>query len=187
MMKFLFREKKAAQAAARLLKLHGNEMHYLMLIKLLYLADRQALVERGMPITGDRFVSMKYGPVLSTVKDLLTMEQETETDGMIWREYVSEPGSYKVKGKKDEPETDELSDYETAILDDVDAQFGSVDRFVLSKLTHDLPEWEDPHDGARPIDPRIILDHAGRSADEIAQVADDAEQSAFMRKVLAIK
>jgi uncharacterized phage-associated protein len=186
MIRFPFRERKAAQAAAHLLKLHGNEMHYLLLIKLLYLADRYALMERGLPITGDRLVSMDYGPVLSRVKDLLTMEQEPQADGTVWREYVSEPAKYKVKGRKNEPEADELSEYEMAILNEIHAEYGALDRFELSKWTHDLPEWRDPHGGSLPIDPGDILRHAGKSSDEIAEIADEAEQSAFLRKVLAI-
>ena len=51
-----------AGPAARLLKLHGAAMPYLKLIKLLYLADRQALLELGRPISCDLFVSMPHGP-----------------------------------------------------------------------------------------------------------------------------
>jgi hypothetical protein len=182
MIRFPFRELKAAQAAAHLLKLHSNEMYYLLLIKLLYLADRHALIERGLPITGDRLVSMDYGPVLSKVKDLLTMEQE---GGSTWREYVSEPRDWKVTGHKADPETDELSEFELAILDRVNTEYGSVDRFELAKWTHDLPEWRDPHGSSLPIDPGDILRHAGKSSDQIEEVADSAEQLAFMNNVLA--
>lgn len=168
------------------MKRHDNEMHYLQLIKLLYLADRHALIERGLPITGDRLVSMDYGPVLSEIKDLITMEIEPGADGRAWREYVSEPASYKVRGVKDDPEADELSEYEIAVLDHIDNRFGAMDRFELSKLTHDLPEWADPHHSSLPIDPADILEHAGVSRDTIEEVADQAEQLAFMRKTLAI-
>ncbi len=187
MIKFPFREKKAAQAAAYLLKRHGGEMYYLALIKLLYLADRQALINRGLPITGDRLVSMDKGPVLSAVLDLLTMEPEPGLDGQTWREYVSEPAHWKVKGQKDHPEADELSDYEIGILEEIDTQYGSMDRFALSKLLHDLPEWESPHGSSRPIDPGDILRHFGKSSDEIAEIADEAEQFAFIRKHFAAK
>jgi hypothetical protein len=55
--KFVFNEKKAAQAAAYLLKLHGGKMDYRKLLTLLYLADRKLLAERGRTITGDEFVN----------------------------------------------------------------------------------------------------------------------------------
>ena len=49
-MEFFFDERKAAQAASVLLERHGGSMPYIKLIKLLYLADREALIESGLPI-----------------------------------------------------------------------------------------------------------------------------------------
>ena len=48
-MKFVFDERKAAQAAAHLLHRHGGPMPYIKLIKLLYLADRRGLRRDGSP------------------------------------------------------------------------------------------------------------------------------------------
>ena len=63
-MRFIFQEEKAAQAAGYLLNKYPSKSHNLMaLLKMLYLADRMALVETGYPITGDRMVSMPNGPV----------------------------------------------------------------------------------------------------------------------------
>ena len=67
-----FNEKKATQAAAHLLKLRGGKMSYMKLIKLLYLADREAILAWGRPITTDGYASMDRGPVLSRVLDLAT-------------------------------------------------------------------------------------------------------------------
>jgi uncharacterized phage-associated protein len=187
MIRFPFRERKAAQATAYLLKRHGNRMYYLALIKLLYLADRTALIERGLPITGDRLVSMNKGPVLSMIYDLLSWEPEPGGDGEAWREYISAPASWRVRGQKDEPEADELSDYEISILDKIDDEYGSLPRFTLSAITHELPEWENPHGSSRVIDPADILRHVGKSPQEIAEVADEAEQLAFVRKHLAVR
>ena len=68
---FRFHPEKAVEAAAMLLKLHGKPMKYLGLLKMLYIADRLALKLMEQPITGDRYVSMDYGPVLSGVYDLI--------------------------------------------------------------------------------------------------------------------
>ncbi|WP_423930748.1 Panacea domain-containing protein [Candidatus Palauibacter sp.] len=40
-------------------------------IKLLYLVDRRSLLERGVPVTYGRYVSMSHGPVLSETLDLI--------------------------------------------------------------------------------------------------------------------
>jgi hypothetical protein len=42
-LKFTFKPRKAAQAAALLLKMNGGDMDQYLFIKMLYLADRQAL------------------------------------------------------------------------------------------------------------------------------------------------
>ncbi len=86
-MRYLFEEKKAAQAAAYLLKLHGEPMKYFVLIKLLYLADRQSLIETGLPITGDKMVSMPHGPVLSQILDLI--QAGKQDDSSPWFHYCS--------------------------------------------------------------------------------------------------
>ena len=39
----------------------------------MYLADRRMLVEHGITITGDTMKSMKHGPVLSNVFDLISL------------------------------------------------------------------------------------------------------------------
>ena len=73
-MRFLFDERKAAQAAVYLIKKRSDQINYMKLNKLLYLADRKALFEAGQPITGDRMVSMPKGPVLSDILDLIPLK-----------------------------------------------------------------------------------------------------------------
>ena len=80
--KFPFDERKAKSAASVLLQQEGGRMPYIRLIKLLYLADRESIDRRGRPIVGGRYVSMKYGPVLSEVLDLV------RTGGLEWSEAV---------------------------------------------------------------------------------------------------
>jgi uncharacterized phage-associated protein len=93
-----FNEKKATQAAAYLLKRRGGTMSYMKLIKLLYLADRKALVRWGRPITTDRYLSMERGPALSHVLDLATDGENPGSDS-IWAAVISEPSNYEVSLK----------------------------------------------------------------------------------------
>ena len=60
-----FNEQKVAQMAAFLLARGKGKMKYLKLLKLLYLADRESMKRNGHPISGDSYVSMDHGPVLS--------------------------------------------------------------------------------------------------------------------------
>lgn len=178
-MRFPFNEEKVAQAAAYLIVRHNGRLNYMVLIKLLYLADRKALIESGMPITGDQPVSMPHGPVLSVVLDLINMGRE---DGSaVWYDYISEPINYNVALIEQEPSRDELSDYELSILESIDDRFGGLDKWGLRDLTHSLPEWSDPHGSSVPIRFEDILQAANKSPDEIERIASDAQELQFFK------
>ena len=104
-MEFIFDERKTSEAASVLLERHGGAMPY---IKLLYLADREALIETGVPITGDRFVSMRFGPVLSRVLDLI--KEPDHGEDSIWHSYIARRGYDAVLVGR--PGSDHLSEYE---------------------------------------------------------------------------
>ena len=88
MMRFVFDEhvKRSASGVNPARARRRLDADYLKLIKLLYLADRAALIETGSPITGDRYVSMKFGPVLSNVLNLI--KQAGPREDSIWHRYV---------------------------------------------------------------------------------------------------
>jgi len=176
MIKFPFNERKAAQSAAYLLHLHGGSMNYMALIKLLYLADRRALIERGLPITGDYLVSMPHGPVLSRVLDLINMGKPEPLT--VWFEYVGEPRAHNVRAlvSVTDKTAEELSPYELRLLRETHATYGQLDRFRLRDLTHTLPEWVDPKGSSHPIPPEDILRAASKSEEEIERVASDAAE-----------
>lgn len=171
-MRFVFNERKTAQAAAFFLRLSGGHMPYIKLLKLLYLCDRQSIIETGYPVTGAKLVSMDKGPVLSEVLDRITWG-----DGeSVWSEYISSPSNYEVSLTKQEPDEEELSEYEKDLLLDVFRRFGDWDRWALVRFTHELPEWTDPSGSALPIDARRILESAGKSDEEIEHVSKLAEE-----------
>jgi len=146
-------------------------MSYLKLIKLLYLADRAALLRWGRPVTTDRYVSMDKGPVVSQILNLAT-EDPDPGQPHFWNEHISEPGNYEVAVKKD-PGRDEISDAEIAILEDVFREHGKKSRWELVKFTHKLPEWKDPQGGSIPIEIRDILRLEGKTELEVRAVEDD--------------
>ncbi|MGH7906701.1 MAG: Panacea domain-containing protein [Candidatus Binataceae bacterium] len=173
-MRFPFHKKKAAQGAAFLLARHSGRMSYMLLIKLLYFADRQSLIEIGQPITGDQMVSMPHGPVLSEIYDLINWWKPEEQP--IWFEYVSEKDGYDVCLAKPDPERDELSDYELDVLAGVDEEFGHLSRWEVRDISHTLPEWKNPQGSSRSIDPAEILRAAGKSEEQIGRAAAEAEE-----------
>lgn len=166
-MRFLYDEGKSTQAAAYLLGKAGREMYSVLLLQLLYLADRQSLIETGYPITGARMVSMDTGPVLSQISGHITWEPAQESP---WTREIEPRGPWKV-GVRGEPAFDRLSRYERDLLDRIFEQWGRVNRWDVMRFVQQLPEWHDPEGCPRPVDVREILVAAGKSNEEIEEIA----------------
>ena len=169
-MQFVFDEEKATQAASLLLGRHGGTMPYIKLIKLLYLADRNSLIETGSPITGDRFVAMPKGPVLSRVLDLIR-ESDPAADS-LWHSCIVRRGyDAALIGA---PGRDRLAEYDEKLLDRLFESYGEENKWQLVDLTHELPEWTDPGETSCPIAPEDILRHAGFTEYQVQAVAEQA-------------
>lgn len=174
-----FDEAKATQAAAYLLSLFpDHKTHYFLLLKLLYLADRAALLERGIPITTDTYVSMKDGPVVSTIYDFIKKKHKPKP---IWSQYISEPSVFKTVRLVKSASTSKLSRAEERLLKSVFDQYGHWYRFKLrDDVMHKLPEWKDPGKTSIPISIAQILKAGGEDDNHIKAI--QAELNAFGRE-----
>lgn len=170
-MRFVFNQQKAAEAAAHLLEMAGGSMEYIRLIKLMYLADRQTLIDIGTPITGDNMVSMPHGPVLSRVYDRIAQRPE----GPPWSDYVSAPNKWGVSLVEQPPSEGALSNFEISVLRGIHEEWKGVATWDMVAALHELPEFTDPNGSALPIDPVVILRHAGKSDQEVAARIAEAE------------
>jgi uncharacterized phage-associated protein len=179
---FRFHPEKAVEAAAILLKLHGQPMKYLGLLKMLYIADRLALQQLEQPITGDHYVSMDYGPVLSGVYDLIK-GQPVDEALPLWSNFISPRNTNYVSLLKD-PEEQELCEAEVEILEQVYQTFGHLDPFDVVEWTHDLPEWQDPHGSAIPISVEDVLHYLGKTDDEITEIQQETLREAYLDEAL---
>lgn len=183
--KFNFDEKKATQAAACLIARAGGRMKYMGVLKLLYLADREALKQSERPITGDRYFSLKNGPILSRVKNLMTEEY---TPKEYWSQFISAPSNYSIELLKN-PGVGELCELEEDILNQVYDDYGQYDRFTLAELTHVIcEEWEDPsgHElDAIPILIENILRAVGKSAEQIDEIREELRTEQILNLVVA--
>ena len=173
-MRFCFDEEKTTQAAAYLLGKFLGRHNAMALMKLLYLADRRALIERGLPITGDHMVSMPHGPVLSQTLDLINCGRPPGVTS-AWVAAIGPREGHDVELISD-PGVDALSEYEIAILEQVHSQYGHLNQWQLRDFTHSLPEWRDPQGSSVPIDPIAILEEAGLGKDEIQLIVRECEQ-----------
>ncbi len=150
-------------------------MSYLKLIKLLYLLDRTALERWERPVTGDRYVSMKLGPVLSNVRDLIVWEQPgNESD--LWHQLIQKVGTYDVE-LKEAVEPDSLSQRELDLIDEIFKKFGQMGKFELAEYTHTLPEWKKPEtdNSASPLEYEDILKGIGKTPEEVSEICREIQ------------
>ena len=183
---FVFEEKKATQMAAFFLKLHKKEMKYLGLLKLMYMADRKSLQEFDQPITGDVYISMTYGPVLSKVYDLIKNNKIAKGEYYWWKYIETNKKTYTVKLLQD-PGTGELCKAEKVIMQKVYNSCGNYDRFELAEKTHTFPEWRDPEREdqlAIPIDNYDLLkNHLKKTDAEMRYIIESCAFDEYFRKL----
>jgi uncharacterized phage-associated protein len=158
-------------------------MSYLKLIKLLYLADREALLRWGRPITTGRYVSMDHGPVVSQIYELIR-DEPMQDRGEVWRRYISEPANFEVALTAAAP-TEELSAAELELIGEIFAEHGRKSRWELVAFCHTLPEWENPQGGALPTEYRDILNAGRKTPNEIAAIEEELESLAFVDALLS--
>lgn len=166
----MFNERKVAQMAAFFLQqTPTGQMSHLKLMKLLYLAEREGLRCLGYSLTGDRWVSMPHGPVLSMTLNLMDGDMESGRDG--WESWVSDKADHELSLRRAvTPEAfDELSPAECDVLEAIWQQFGGLDKWTIRDWTHvHCAEWHDPLGSSMPITPRVLVDALG-FAPEVAQ------------------
>ena len=181
--RFRFNPEKATQAAARLLQLAGGRLNYMKLLKLLYLADRGALGKWGAPITGDRFVAMPHGPVLSKIYSQIASGPDPQEGDEPWFKLIAKD-QYDVFLRADPPR-DELSDREIQLLDATFDEFREMDQWQLRDYCHaELPEWSDPNGSSITIPYESVLAALGKTEDQVKEIAAESAFMDFARDTL---
>src|SRR5665213_3651998 len=173
MMIFRFNLNKTIQASAVLLKTElTHRMGRLRLLKLLYIADRQALAERARSIIGDTPVAMDHGPVLTNTYNLIKGEDYLATE---WGRYIQSVGRDALLAS--DPGVGDLSRYEIGKLHDVARTFQDRDDWNVAEFTHTFEEWKKniPPAGSSkriPIDDVLAATGLSHLKDQLVADAD---------------
>jgi len=180
-----YRCDKITQIAARFLEKSSGKLPYIVLMKLMYYADKQMLLQYGEPITFDRWVSMKNGPVLSNTLNLIRMPDETAPD--YWVSHMVTEG-YDIILRND-PGNDALSELEEEVIDgvfsehgDPTGQYSEQFKWDLVEETHQLPEWDKStaiYGGSTDITYGRILELAGVNEETVALILDNIDASDY--------
>jgi uncharacterized phage-associated protein len=171
-MHFRFNVGKAIQAAHVLLELEGGRMSYFRLLKLLYIADRESIMETGLPITFAHGYALRHGPIPSEIYDLV---KGSRTEAKQWEKYFRTHG-YQVSLESDaDPGRGKLSRYEIQKLREIVERFEPLSDFEIAERTHEFKEYEKNQpegSSSNPIPFTDILDAMGMSKHKDAILAD---------------
>jgi len=177
---FRFDIERTIQAVAFFLRREqGRCMNYMRLIKLLYLAEREALCESGKPITGCRVIAMQRGPVLEEVLSLVRSQHIGTPE---WARHFATT-HYSIQ-MIDDPGVGRLSRFVANKLEEIAERHENDDEWAMVEITHKLPEWikNNPGESSKEIPLADILEAAG-CRDELPRIVEnarnDAKASAF--------
>lgn len=183
----MFNERKAAQCAAYLLQQAPQQrMSHLKLMKLLYLAEREAIGRFGLPMIGDRLVSMPHGPVLSMTLNLMDGDVESQPGG--WEDWISDKENHEVALRRavQPQDLDALSPADLEVLDEVWRRFGALDKWALRDWTHQhCAEWQDPHGSSLPITYASLAQALGYDKEQAQALAQHIDEQRNLDRLLA--
>ncbi len=189
---FNFNFPKTIQMVKRILQNNGGILNYTKLIKLLYIIEKESLNVSGRPVSGDDYVSMDNGPVLSTVYDLikgkcLFKKWQTEWDNLFKTNVFDL--EYKLALTNEiEQEFSELNEEELELIDNIDNRFKDFNWNEMKQYTHNkelFPEWEYPYGSSNPIKIIDILKNLRKTDEEISNIIKDANELKYIEKVLS--
>ncbi len=165
---------KLIQTTGYILRKYGGVLNYTKLIKILYLADRKSLSGCGTSITGDSYVSMKDGPVLSGLYTLIKRRFPDKATQYYWNSKFQTDG-YDLHDVGGFIPTGKLSDFDMKTLDDVDRQFHDYTYSQMIDYVHDgknCPEWKSTV-ASVPLTKSDILKCLGFSDDEVDSILEE--------------
>ncbi len=174
-----FNLKKLVQIVSYLLNKNDGKMNYTKLIKLLYISDKKCLENYDYTITGDSYSSMKNGPILSNLFDLIKNRFYIDSDQNYWDNNF-EINNYNISLINNyRNNISKLSKAETDILDETYAKYKDYTwQQMIDDVLHDkknFPEvkWDTVGLSSERIEITSILKSLGQSDEEISQFINE--------------
>jgi len=166
--------RKVIQIVGYILAKYQGRLNYTKLIKILYLSDRESMKISGYPITGDSYVSMSNGVVLSGIYDLIKDDYINKDYQNLWDIRFATDGFDLVMLCSVMP-TGLLSEFEMQTIDAVDEKFHNQNYGRLIDYIHNpanCPEWENT-DSSIPLPKSRIYSALGYSSEQIKVLEEE--------------
>ena len=163
---FSYLEEKAVAAARLLLLLEDKSVDITRLIKLLYLCERESLLQRNNPIFGDSYKSLPFGPAVQVTYSKL----QASWGGLLRHGHL-------VILKEDRGIA-ALSKKQVNLITQVSENFLSLEDWQLTDYCYKLPEYQYSKDS---ILVRELLKFLGKTPEEIESIAQEAKRDQHIR------
>lgn len=151
--------KIASYIYQRYMQEYGRKIDEMKLHKLLYLVQREAIIETGEPLFDEQFEAWRYGPVMYRVHT-----------------------HYQTDDLNEQLPVDKVDKYRT-IFDKVFSTYAGKSSWSLSTLSHGEYSWRKARQGYSPDDPCKVK----MRIDDIRVDAERIKQRRSMRKLLGIE
>jgi uncharacterized phage-associated protein len=137
-----FNHKKAVQTLAYFAQKEGGVINKMKAFKLIWLSDRLHLRKYGRPILNDVYFALPKGPIPSSTKDLAdNSDYLADTERELREQMLENAGRYTIKSKAD-TQKNVFSESDLEVMGLIYENFGNLDEFTLSELSHEYPEWK---------------------------------------------
>ena len=139
--RLLYNEKKALQVLSGFVRLAGGKIDKYLAVKLMYLFEREMLLQTGTPSLFGRLCSIPFGPIVSEINTAVDSADISALPNPenIWQHYFTLKG-YDLASKIDDPGDDLLSEFESELIFELFSNFNNYSFDQLKKYTHSLPE-----------------------------------------------
>ena len=151
----MFNYKKAAQILAWLLRKYDGAASKILIIKLLYFADRYHLRKYGRTVSGDDYHALPNGPVASKTLNMANIEDNwlpPKACALASEYFELKNGGKTLTLIKNDEDQSSLSQTDIEALSFAYNTFGKYKPFDLVELTHKYPEWAQYRDLIRSDD-----------------------------------
>lgn len=137
-----FNHKKAVYTLAYFAQKEGGTINKMKAFKLIWLSDRLHLRKYGRPILNDVYYALPKGPIPSSTKDLADNSGYlTDTEKELREKVLETIDAYTIKVKVEVKEN-VFSESDLETMGCIYKNFGNLDEFALSELSHEYPEWK---------------------------------------------
>jgi len=182
---FRFNARKATEVASLLIQSEGGKMNVMKLVKMVYLLDRLSIARRGIPVVGGVYYSMRNGPVISELLDVINAGRLADEADCSWEQFISSRTGHEVALVGQAP-VEFVSESEIQLIAEIYKEHGQKDQWQIRNWCHqNCGEWTPLQAGRERIQVEEIAINVGKSEAEVKRISEEATESNLLSAVFS--